>query len=41
MTALLEAATDYAERDWPVFPLRPGQKTPLIAKRQARTVGAA
>src|SRR3954451_643265 len=31
-TGFLEAALAFAARDWPVFPLRPGEKVPLIAK---------
>jgi hypothetical protein len=29
--ALLQSALEYAERGWPVLPLRPGEKTPLTA----------
>jgi hypothetical protein len=32
MSALLEVALASAARSWPVFPLRPGTKVPLIAK---------
>src|SRR3954451_13083537 len=31
-TGFLEAALAFAARDWPVFPLKPGEKVPLIAK---------
>src|SRR5690348_11983979 len=32
-TGFLEHALRYAEMGWPVFPLRPGGKEPLIPKR--------
>lgn len=34
MSTLAETALAYAERGWPVFPLRPGEKVPLIAKAE-------
>lgn len=36
-TALLSAALDAAERGWPVFPLRPGAKTPALHGEAACT----
>ncbi len=32
MSALLAAALEYADRGWPVHPLRPGQKVPATAR---------
>lgn len=35
VTGYLEAALDYAQRGWPVFPAIPGDKEPLVSWRRA------